>query len=194
MKLGYSLLELNYPVALAPCSGAWANQCAIRLSIALQQAGVSFSCSWSRSRGRVFGEFSVAVDRACFQIFRKRPIKDRSSERHCLFQGHQRLPRRPGGSHRPLERLWHQDGRVFSRVRGGLVLAVAINTFMGMCTAFLLMSGCLWAGERTECVQKSRTPAPLTEVLPVLCGLDLTPWRFGWRSCSPVLHQSQDGR
>lgn len=57
MKPSYSLLDLNYPLTLRPCSGSWANQCAIRLSMALQKAGLSFAgygdpvCAHGHARG-----------------------------------------------------------------------------------------------------------------------------------------------
>ena len=53
----YATLETNYPDNPAPCDGGWANQCAIRLSIALVSSGFALTaypdplCSHGHARG-----------------------------------------------------------------------------------------------------------------------------------------------
>lgn len=43
MSLNFHKLWSSYPKDQFPCSGGWANQCAIRVSIALEGAGFSLS-------------------------------------------------------------------------------------------------------------------------------------------------------
>jgi len=53
----FAELESNYPSTTAPCDGPWSNQCAIRMSIALEGAGFSFGdysdpkCAHGHARG-----------------------------------------------------------------------------------------------------------------------------------------------
>ena len=56
MPVSYGLLRENYPNG-SPCGDGWANQCAIRMSIALEGAGFDFEgyfdpmCSHGHARG-----------------------------------------------------------------------------------------------------------------------------------------------
>src|SRR5690606_3925380 len=53
----FAELSASYPSDLHPCSDAWPNQCALRMSIALEGAGFSFDgysdplCSHGHARG-----------------------------------------------------------------------------------------------------------------------------------------------
>ncbi len=56
-KPSYDQLDSNYPSDRSPCGGPWPNQCAIRMSIALEGAGFSFAgypdpqCAHGHARG-----------------------------------------------------------------------------------------------------------------------------------------------
>lgn len=57
MTVTYDRLDSSYPNEQAPCGDGWENQCAIRMSIALEGAGFSFDgytdplCSHNHARG-----------------------------------------------------------------------------------------------------------------------------------------------
>lgn len=57
MRPNFSSLLSNYPSTNTPCNGSWENQCAIRMSIALQKSGLSLSkyteptCKHGHARG-----------------------------------------------------------------------------------------------------------------------------------------------
>ena len=57
MRPIFQSLWNNYPTTLAPCNNGWDNQCAIRLSIALQKSGLSLAgygdptCGHGNARG-----------------------------------------------------------------------------------------------------------------------------------------------
>ncbi len=57
MAINFAELSNNYPTEQHPCGDGWGNQCAIRMSIALEGAGFSLSgysdplCSHGHARG-----------------------------------------------------------------------------------------------------------------------------------------------
>ncbi|MEM6993733.1 MAG: type VI secretion system amidase effector protein Tae4 [Myxococcota bacterium] len=57
MKPSLETLKSNYPSVQSPCSDGYANQCALRMSVALDDSGFSFSdytdplCSHGHARG-----------------------------------------------------------------------------------------------------------------------------------------------
>jgi hypothetical protein len=57
MSLPFGVLETNYPSDYHPCSDGWDNQCALRMSVALDASGFDFSsytdpkCSHGHARG-----------------------------------------------------------------------------------------------------------------------------------------------
>ncbi|PRQ06737.1 type VI secretion system amidase effector protein Tae4 [Enhygromyxa salina] len=57
MGVSYGSLRESYPTDRSPCGDGWGNQCAIRMSIALEGAGFSFKgygdpmCSHGHARG-----------------------------------------------------------------------------------------------------------------------------------------------
>lgn len=57
MTVSFAELKSSYPDSRTPCPDGWANQCAIRMSLALEGAGFSFNgysdplCSHGHARG-----------------------------------------------------------------------------------------------------------------------------------------------
>lgn len=57
MAISYAEASSSYPTSRSPCDGPWVNQCAIRMSIALQGAGFDLgkytdpTCSHGHARG-----------------------------------------------------------------------------------------------------------------------------------------------
>lgn len=57
MSISFDDLNANYPTTGKPCDGPWANQCAIRMSIALAKSGFDLSkytdptCAHGHARG-----------------------------------------------------------------------------------------------------------------------------------------------